>query len=802
MVVPVQLDVVAGTNPAISLNKTVGTTPGVCATTSTITVAAGTTVYYCYEVTNIGDVTFTTHDLVDDQLGGLLTGFGYTLNPGASYALILDGSVIGSTVTNSATWTAHVVGGASAQATDTATVNVGGASPAIELTKTVGTVPGVCATTDTITVATGTEVYYCYQVENTGDVTFNFHDLVDDQLGTLLNDLPYALAPGAFSPEVIVPETVTAPVVNTATWTAMTDIGGYTVEPTTFSFVDISASGTALDLTDDSEANITSPFPFTLYGVTSSDLRVGNNGGILFNRTTGDLGTTNATLPNATIGLAILPFWDDIDADTGNVYWEVQGSAPNRMLIVEWYNRPHYSNIGAATFEAILYEGTNAIVFQYLDTDFGNSSYNAGVSATVGINMDGAIALQYSYNQAVITDGLALRIEAVTPQMAVDDDTATVNLSDPDINVTPASMVSSLLIGTTQTQVLSIGNTGAANLDWTLNEAQPNEAVYPPMASPAGPGDVTVAAEIHGEVPVDKTPDWIAPSVAWDGPELVLYDNGPLVTHPGGGAGGADASALQTALGMTTYGFGAQLTAGNRVADDFTITQGNWTIETISFFTYQTGSSTTSTITGLNLQIWDGPPNAGGTVVWGNTTTNVMTSTTWTNIYRVLDTTMSDSTRPIMAVVAAVNTTLSAGTYWLDWQFDGTLSSGPWQPPITILGQTTTGDALQYTTTGWAAISDGGTLTPQGLPFIVEGTSSNCYMPEDIPWLSASPTAGTTAPGGTIPVDVTFDATATPIGTYEALLCAFSNDPDEPLVEVPVTMEVVIPVELMGISIE
>jgi len=29
-----------------------------------------------------------------------------------------------------------------------------------------------------------------------------------------------------------------------------------------------------------------------------------------------------------------------------------------------------------------------------------------------------------------------------------------------------------------------------------------------------------------------------------------------------------------------------------------------------------------------------------------------------------------------------------------------------------------------------------------------------------------------------------------------------SNDPDEPLVEVPVQMDVVIPVELMGISVE
>ena len=87
-------------------------------------------------------------------------------------------------------------------------------------------------------------------------MTFNFHDLVDDQLGTLLNDLPYVLAPGAFSPQVIIPETVMAPVVNTATWTAVTSIGGYTVDNTIpFSWVDISATGTPLNLTDDGEAD-------------------------------------------------------------------------------------------------------------------------------------------------------------------------------------------------------------------------------------------------------------------------------------------------------------------------------------------------------------------------------------------------------------------------------------------------------------------------------------------------------------------------------------------------------------------
>ena len=401
-------------------------------------------------------MTFTTHDLTDDVLGTIFTGLNYTLTPGSSVNTVAAGLsipyVANSTTTNTGTWTAHDAAGAPTQATAQATVTVQAANPAISLTKTVGTVPGVCAVTDTITVATGTEVYYCYQVENTGGVTFEYHDLVDDQVGTVLDNFPYSLAPGAFGPQVIEPYTVTGPVVNTATWTAVNSLGGYLVDNTIpFSWVDISATGTPLALADDGEANIVSPFPFTFYGVTSTDLRVGNNGGILFNRTTGDVGLTNATLPNATIGLAMLPFWDDIDSDTGDVYWQVLGTAPNRTLVVEWYNRPHYSNTGAGTWEVILYEGTNVVDFQYLDTDFGNASYNQGISATVGINQDGTVALQYSYNQAVITDNLAIRFQPTTVETATSTDSATVNTSDPDITVNPTSLMSAQLTNTVVT---------------------------------------------------------------------------------------------------------------------------------------------------------------------------------------------------------------------------------------------------------------------------------------------------------------------------------------------------------------
>jgi hypothetical protein len=213
-----------------------------------------------------------------------------------------------------------------------------------------------------------------------------------------------------------------------------------------------------------------------------------------------------------------------------------------------------------------------------------------------------------------------------------------------------------------------------------------------------------------------------APLVERYEPEVVLYDNGPLVTNPGGGAGGADLSALQVSLGMNTLGAGHQFSLGYSMADDFTVTDAaGWQIDDITFFAYQTNSTTTSTITGVYVAIWDGDPSAGGTVVFGDQTTNRLVTTGWSNIYRASDTTPTSTVRPIMENVATVNTVLAQGTYWVQWSSDGSLSSGPWAPPISILGQTTTGNALQYTTS-WAPFLDSGTSTPQGLPFIINGS--------------------------------------------------------------------------------
>ncbi|MBN2571432.1 MAG: T9SS type A sorting domain-containing protein [Ignavibacteriales bacterium] len=214
----------------------------------------------------------------------------------------------------------------------------------------------------------------------------------------------------------------------------------------------------------------------------------------------------------------------------------------------------------------------------------------------------------------------------------------------------------------------------------------------------------------------------------------VLYDNGPLVTHPGLGYNGADGSALQTLLGLNTYGFGNQYLNGYRMADDFEIPSQLWRIDSIVFFTYQTNAVIdSSTTTGIYLQIWNGPPNdPTRTVVWGDLTTNRLVNTYWSGIYRTRDVDSLSYIRPIMANVADIGGTFfAADTYWIDWTTHGTLASGPWAPPISILGQTVTGNAMQYTT-AWADALDTGLGTQQGMPFIIYGTITTSVEPKEI----------------------------------------------------------------------
>lgn len=209
----------------------------------------------------------------------------------------------------------------------------------------------------------------------------------------------------------------------------------------------------------------------------------------------------------------------------------------------------------------------------------------------------------------------------------------------------------------------------------------------------------------------------------------LIYENGPILNSPGSGLGGADESILQDgSLGLNILGFGHQVSANNWIADDFIITAGGgWDFTGIAFYSYQTGSTTTSTMDDLRIIIYDGDPSLPTTnIVWGDEVTNRLSSTSWSGIYRVTEgASGTTSNRPIMLNTCDVNFHLDAGSYWMAWQTGGTLASGPWAPPVTINGQATTGNGMQSIagTTAFVTALDSGINTPQDFPFLIYGTA-------------------------------------------------------------------------------
>ena len=75
--------------------------------------------------------------------------------------------------------------------------------------------------------------------------------------------------------------------------------------------------------------------------------------------------------------------------------------------------------------------------------------------------------------------------------------------------------------------------------------------------------------------------------------------------------------------------------------------------------------------------------------------------------------------------------TMPSGVYWLMIQASGQLSSGPWAPPLTVAGQSVTGNGKQRTglsSPTWGPTNSGtvalGGRFVQGFPFKLFGTSS------------------------------------------------------------------------------
>ncbi len=203
--------------------------------------------------------------------------------------------------------------------------------------------------------------------------------------------------------------------ISASLYTLESDQTNYSIETTTYNWIEINNGSDSGITGDDDCVTLNLGFNFTFFNNTYSNITVSSNGYITF----GGYGWrySNADIPNSLEpNDYIAPFWDDLDpSEGGKIYYKTQGSSPTRKFIVEWWELPHYTRYGGydnITFEAILYEGSDRIKFQYDDVVFGYIGYDNGKNATVGLeNYEGTDGAKFSYMSDLLSDGMTLLFE-------------------------------------------------------------------------------------------------------------------------------------------------------------------------------------------------------------------------------------------------------------------------------------------------------------------------------------------------------------------------------------------------------
>lgn len=790
--------------PGIEIAKTVGTDPSVCAASDEIYVPAGSDVYYCYEVTNTGTLTLTMHDLVDSELGQLLTGFPFDLTPGSS-AYLTASATINATTVNTATWTAYNPGPVDqVTAMDTATVNVvqSAAFPYCEGFEG-GTLPGAFYPITTSSGAANGRVQVTTAYPNTGLYNLDIDTDCDGCGGSTLQSATMVIdLAGETNVELNFwvyehgdennPEDgVFISDDGGGTWAQIVDLNNF---PANYENVILdlaaAAAGAGMNLVDGFQIRFQSydNFMIPTDGYSFDDI-------------------------------CVQPDLPEIDFE------KTVGLDPNACATSDAIDVP------AGTDVTYCYKVTNTGNFTLTrhdldDSEIGSILSNFQYDLTPGLTV--WLTASATINATTVNTATWTAYNPGMVDVAVDTDSATVNVtSAPLIDVDPTSLNSQQGFDVQVTLPLTISNIGDADLTWELFEEAPAPipaAGVPSSHVPRAPEVVTSEEECAAyENYAGSEPLGYAEICMGIKPEQHVADGMPSF-DPTDTAFALDigfvsdnfvSHVLNDFPGQTVLGPNAQPifamdfdeTATTLYAIDNTSRElgtldlANGTFNSIAVVS---GIPAADNISGLTID----PSNGTAYVSGLGAAMTLYTMDLATGVATPIG---SD---PVVTLLIDIAIGPQGVIYGHDIGTDNIYTIDKNTGAATVVGPTGVnsnfaqgmdfdnidGTLYAYTYQGGGANVYGtidlatGTLTPlatsnpQGEFEGATQTASVGCGPSDIPWLSAAPTSGTIAAAGSQVVDVTFDSTGLAAGTYTGTLCIESNDFFNPVVRVPVTM--------------
>jgi len=128
-------------------------------------------------------------------------------------------------------------------------------------------------------------------------------------------------------------------------------------------------------------------------------------------------------------------------------------------------------------------------------------------------------------------------------------------------------------------------------------------------------------------------------------------------------------------------------------------------------------------------------------------------------------------------------------------QFQGAASfysaSSAGDPEIAVTPMSLSSEqSADTTTTQVLTIANSGAADLSWSLSETDSQTADCSAPAGLSWLAATPASGSTTPAASTSIDVSFDSGGLAVGEYDGVLCIASNDPDQAMISVAVSLSV------------